>query len=69
LYAKAEIPAFRYGLAATFPLRLISVPLTVTGAYTSIRTTYPGWSGMGWPDFAEGLPVFTLSISYDGGSF
>jgi hypothetical protein len=69
VYGEAGIPAFRYGLAATFPLRLIGLPLTVAGAYTSIRTTYPGWTGWSWPEFAEDLPVFTLSVSYEGGVF
>ncbi len=69
VYGEANTPAFRYGLAATIPLRLIGVPLTVAGAYTSIRTTYPGWTGWAWPEFAEDLPVFTLSVSYEGGIF
>jgi hypothetical protein len=69
VYGEAGTPAFRYGLAASFPLRLIGAPLTVSGAYTSIRTTYPGWTGWGWPEFAENLPVFTLSVSYEGGIF
>jgi hypothetical protein len=47
----------------------IGVPLTVSGACASIRTTYPGWTGWGWPEFAENLPVFTLSVSYEGGTF
>jgi hypothetical protein len=55
--------------AVAFPLRLIGLPLIVAGAYTSIRTTYPGWTGWSWPEFAEDLPVFTLSVSYEGEIF
>jgi hypothetical protein len=69
VYGEAGTPAFRYGLAVAFPLRLIGAPLTVSGAYTSIRTTYPGWTGWAWPEFSESLPVFTLSVSYEGGIF
>ena len=38
-------------------------------SYASIRTTYPGWTGWAWPEFAENLPVFTLSVSYEGEIF
>jgi hypothetical protein len=69
VYGEAGTPAFRYGLAAALPLRLIGAPLTISGAYTSIRTTYPGWTGWAWPEFAENLPVFTLSVSYEGEIF